>query len=248
MISFEAHEKYAFVFAHPDDEIYTAAIMRSLVDEGKDVYAVYLTNGDYAGAAVGQERQKELAKSMALIGVKPGQLTILGLAERALFDNAEKAIAGVVGHIEDFKPDCVVGHDYEAGHNAHDLASFCAFLGARTIDANFWVFPAYHGTTDARRWNQFTPGKTTDYTRPLSEEGLALKMAVIRAHATQEEFFGSILASTDAADFLKRDVLRFAGGTIDYQAKPTDPLGYEVSGAGTPRFDLLQSVISRYMK
>ena len=69
MGAFLDHSRYLFVFAHPDDEIYSCAFMHSLVEQGKEVQIIYVTNGDYRGPTYGPLREIETLAAMNLIGV-----------------------------------------------------------------------------------------------------------------------------------------------------------------------------------
>ena len=243
--TFTSYEKFVFVFAHPDDEAYTAATIHRLVASGKEVDVVYVTKGDYVSQLIGKERQAELAEALAIIGVSSDRIHRLGISERSLFEHADTALQGVRQCIERVNPDCVVGHDYEGGHNAHDLAGFAASTAAQTCGADFWTFPAYFGPPTERTWNQFIPGREADYEHKLDESDRALKRAVLNAHETQKKW-ADILMSVPAQDaFLSREVLRDVGATTDYACKPTEPLGYEPA-ASSERFDAVQEVVKRH--
>ena len=204
---FENYKTYAFIFAHPDDEIFTAVAIRNLIRAGKNVRMIYLTNGDYVSEALGKVREAELARSTSLLGVEPEHVIMLGFSERPLFDNADDAIRMVIENIKDINPDCIIGHDYEGGHNGHDLVGFCAYLAARKADKDLWVFAAYNGLPNERRWNQFINGKNLDYLLRLDKTDREFKLLVADTHMSQKGYFDSILGSRDADDFLAREIL-----------------------------------------
>jgi LmbE family N-acetylglucosaminyl deacetylase len=241
-----SHNRYVSVYAHPDDESHTVVTNRQLVRDGKDLHALYLTNGDYDGPAMAIRRQGEVEQSLAQQGIEADHVQKLGLPERTLFDQADEAVRGTIAYLEAVEPDCVIGHDYEGGHTAHDLASFCAYLGARSLGVPFWVFPAYHGLPgEERMWNRFVPGRTEDFIHVITRPERAFKQSIIDTHASQKKFFDTMLESSSAPQVLGREVLRYAAD-IDYRSKPTDPLGYELPGS-TGRFEALQAIFDRHL-
>src|SRR3989339_1345244 len=120
------YRHYLFIFAHPDDEIYTCVFIAELIKQGKAVDILYVTSGDYNGAEIAIERENELSKSMQTIGVKKENVHFLRVPERQLMDLALKARDEVFAIAKQIKPDCIIGHDFEGGHNGHDLISFTA--------------------------------------------------------------------------------------------------------------------------
>lgn len=244
MINFEAYEKYVFIFAHPDDEIFTAVTICNLIRKGKAVYAIYITNGDFLGAEMGKTRVQELANSMSMLGVKPENFTMLNFSESPLIDYADKVIHAVLQKIRAINPDCIVGHDYEGRHIGHDLASFCAYLSATKLGADFWVFPAYNGLGSKRRWNHLLNNKSVDYEMRLEKNDQNIKQSVVEAHASQKEYFETILASSDAKDFLEREILHQTRKELDYRIKPTEPIKYIPAG----NFEIMLSVVKRNLE
>jgi|GEM_PF-4077246 len=50
------YANYLFIFAHPDDEIYTCVTISELIKKGKIVNIIYFTSGDYNGAELAVDR------------------------------------------------------------------------------------------------------------------------------------------------------------------------------------------------
>jgi LmbE family N-acetylglucosaminyl deacetylase len=242
--SIDNYESYAFVLAHPDDEIFTAATIRSLIRSHKKVRLIYLTTGDVESPAMGVARLKELDMAMQVIGVAPEHVLKIGSSEHDLFGNAESVIRQVRQLVARSGAQCVVSHDYEGGHDAHDLTSFTAHIAAGSTGADFWTFPAYHGQPAIRKWNQFVAGRSAHYVRILNDPDQALKRQVIAVHQSQKAFFERVLSSPSGLFLMGREALRHATGVIDYLSKPTTPLGYEPIDSPW-RYDRLQSVIAR---
>ncbi len=245
MKDFKNYEKYVFVFAHPDDEIFSVVTIRDLIKYGKEVHMVYLTNGDFLGNDMGKKRESELEVSMKLLRVAPEHFTMLGFSEKTLIGMANEVLNKLVSKIENIDPGCVVSHAYEGGHTGHDFTSFCSNFVAKRTGADFWTFPAYSGPPDRRRWNVFMDERSPDYSLTLNESDKEFKLQVAKAHASQKEYFEEILQSDDASNFLDREVLRYAGNKVDYTNPLTGPAGYNTKNSPSG-IEELQAVISQY--
>jgi len=211
--------------------MYTVNIIKSLLDAGKKVDLIYLTSGDYAGEEVGLLREKELANAAEILKIRRDALHLLRFSERKLSAVFSEAIEAVADKLKELQPDCVITHEYEGGHNIHDLVSYCAYLGSKQVSADLWSFPAYHKQPHERLWNQFSSERKADFTLELDETGTELKHQIFDCHKTQKEFFDRVLASSSKDVLLQREVLRFIGGDLDYTSEPTTPVGYEFTGS-----------------
>lgn len=236
------YEHYLFVFAHPDDEIYTCVFITELVKRRKSVDVIYVTSGDYSGTEVATEREEELFISMETIGVKKENVHLLRVPERQLMQLALRVRDEVCTIAKQIKPDCIIGHDFEGGHNGHDLVSFFSFYVAQQLNTSLFVFPAYHGWPENRKWNKFAPDKLSDYELKLTNEQRQLQKVILKTHRTQENFINSLINSDDYALFSSREVLRSISGVIDYTTPPENPLGYEYPGSGI-KFEDFKDVI-----
>lgn len=225
------HEYYLFIFAHPDDEIYTCVFIAELIKQRKKVDIIYVTSGDYNGAEIAVEREKELFISLQTIGVKKENVHLLRVPERQLIEQALRTRDEVLATVKQIKPDCIIGHDFEGGHNGHDLISFTAFYAAKQFDISLFVFPAYHGWPENRKWNKFISGKTVDYELKLTSRQMQLKNSIVRTHKTQENFMNLLINNDDYVFFNSREVFRNILNDIDYMTRPENPLGYEYPGS-----------------
>lgn len=227
---FRDYARYVLVVAHPDDEFYTANIMASLVAQGKQVHIVYLTSGDGAASSLAAVRENEASRSAEIIGIDAQNLHFLRISEKTLLDSAATALTALNDLLSTLAPDCVITHDFEAGHNHHDFTSFCAYTVARRHNSDIWAFPAYHGLPEQRKWNQFIAGRQADFTFEFQPSDLMRKHKVFAAHQSQAKFFERILSSSSRPELESREVLRLLG-TIDYSVSPTEPVGYEFPGS-----------------
>jgi LmbE family N-acetylglucosaminyl deacetylase len=200
------------VWAHPDDETYlTAGLMVRAVRNGSRVVCVTATRGEggsldeekWPPATMGEVREKELLRSLAVLGVT--EHLWLDLPDVDMDSPLPETGAGTVRAImEEVKPDTVLtfGPDGMTDHEGHKSVSRWAtegfhevarpgakiFYATTTPDwAERWV-PVYN------RFNVFRPG--TPPVTPREELGieydlppdiLELKLRAIQEHVSQVE-------------------------------------------------------------
>jgi LmbE family N-acetylglucosaminyl deacetylase len=200
------------VWAHPDDETYTTAgLMARAVRAGSRVVCVTATRGEggsmdeekWPSATMGQVREQELLRSLAVLGVSEHMW--LDLPDVDMDTPLPESGAGTVRTImEEVQPDSVLtfGPDGMTDHAAHKSVSRWAtgafgdvakdgaklFYATTTPDwAERWV-PVYN------RFNVFRPG--TPPVTPREELGiefdlppdiLELKLRAIQEHVSQVE-------------------------------------------------------------
>lgn len=242
MKDFFQFSRYLFVFAHPDDEIYTCVFIQKLTSEGKDVHVVYVTSGDYQGPEVIKVREEEVQESMRLLNVPVENVHLMRIPERQLMSKVNEARENLLAEAVKFAPDCIVGHDFEGGHNGHDAVSFCTSCIAEELNTPLYVFPAYHGWPKKRIWNQYASHKAT-VVLTLSPEMKTLQDQIIAVHESQFGFFNTIKQSDSYGPLSTREVLRFVSRPINYMEPPTTPVGYEYPGSRI-RFEDFKVAIS----
>lgn len=220
--------RFLVLVAHPDDEVNCAALLKQLVDRGKHVQIVLLTNGD-AGITNAAERVKEMTESIRTIGLEERGLLSLGIAEKELLTNAavayEKAFQAATG----YAPDCLLSLDYEGGHEGHDLASFIAHKIAQKLSVAHIVFPDYHFRNMHRHGLEFLPGRQPDYTLELTDADKDLKISLLEAHRSQLGFYMRLQKNQDDYFSLlfSREVYRLFPDEYDFLARPDYQIGYE---------------------
>ena len=192
---------------------------------------MYVTSGDYQGAELGPMRETEVLQSAQLTGVSAENVHFFRIPERQLMASVPDAVVRTSKLVAALKPDCIVGHDFEGGHNGHDAVSLCASLAAMASAIPLYVFPAYHGWPERRIWNQFIPGREITETLTLTPDQHELQDKVIAVHSTQTDFFNAIKSSSSYNLLSKREILRFVSEPIDYTQPPENPLGYEYPGS-----------------
>jgi LmbE family N-acetylglucosaminyl deacetylase len=219
--------------------------MNKLIKMGKDVKAIFVTSGDYAGQ--GDLREKELSKSMETIGVKSENVHLLRIHEREILDSVGKIVSGSLEIAKVFNPDCIIGQDYEGGHNGHDAISFATQEVVKKLEIkNFYVFPVYWGYPNNRKGATFKPERTDFITIPNTDEDKELKRSVKEIHASQIEYFSKLEKIDD--NYLEllfsREVFFKVEEMIDFKKHPTKEIGYTFSGQFI--FESFQAAIEKY--
>lgn len=221
-----SHSSYAFIFGHPDDEMYSATLIKNLVDARKHVALIYVTSGNRRGDEIGILREEEVARVAEMLEVPKDRLHLLHITEREVKLNLKKIIAEIDLILRTDKIECVVTHDHEGGHSVHDFTSFCGYRSARAAEADLWVFPAYHRQPHERVINTFIPPRHADLNIELSPEQASLKTKIINTHVTQRKYFED-LPERATNLLLEREILRHIAGEVDYTIEPTSPVGFD---------------------
>jgi LmbE family N-acetylglucosaminyl deacetylase len=231
MKHFFQYSRYLFVLAHPDDEIYTCAFIHQLVNDGMRVDILFVTSGDYQSADMTTVREEEARVSMRLLNVDLANVHFMRVPERQLLGQVRAVRERIYSLAMAIGPECIVGHDFEGGHNGHDALSFCSSRVAEELHIPLYVFPAYHGVPEARRWNQFVSPRAATDTLNLSADMQSLQRRVMAAHASQSGFFDMVSRGSSYGLFTARELLRFVSVPINYVEPPTIPVGYEFPGS-----------------
>lgn len=232
---------YLWVLAHPDDEVYTCALMKKVAKKAR-VSVVYITSGDYRGPEMIDIREAEAKKSMALIGVSQEDVHFLRIPERELMDSLNDVHGKLSTLATDISPGCVVTHDFEGGHNGHDAVSYLSFRLTRKLGTLLYFFPAYNGWPETRRWNQLVRSETNCFTYPLDTDAQNLKLEVINCHQSQTGFFDLIKQSDDYKEFVNREIVCPSPENLNYNQPPSGPVGYEFPGSTVKFADFKQAI------
>lgn len=236
MQTIEHYSEYLFVFAHPDDEVYTAGLMHRLLNAGKSVTAAFVTSGD---AGVNAEvRETELDRSMAAIGVPTENAHKLRFSEHTLLEKLSSIITALREISGAAKPDCIVGMDYEGGHIGHDSSSFVTARLAEKVAVPHYVFPVYHLENGQRKAAAFIPGHEASDIIALSDKEVAVKKQVLAAHAGQADHFRRLQA-LDPSYFNRlyaQEIYRQVPETINFEQPAAPELGYARSNLSFENF------------
>jgi LmbE family N-acetylglucosaminyl deacetylase len=135
-----------FAFAHPDDEGFaTGGTLAMLVDQGARITLVCATNGDVGEisdpslatpATLGQVRQEELRRAMAITGVQ--DIRFLNYRDSGMVDTADnhhpnalmqadptRVVGQLVTIMREARPEIVITHDPTGGYGHPDHTTMC---------------------------------------------------------------------------------------------------------------------------
>ena len=180
---------FAFLFAHPDDDVFIAGTMRVLIERGAEVHGIWATDGNFMGQ--GNVRMGELAKAASILGLDPSRVHLLNQPDLGMIRAPDRAADCAARAINETQPDVICVTAYEGGHPDHDLTNFLAYEASHRagIRPRIYEFPLYNGTGPACHWrwriNGFPPdGPPTLYT-PLHDGAIRRKHAMMRAYSSQ---------------------------------------------------------------
>lgn len=238
----ENHKKYLFTFAHPDDEVYSCSLMHRLVKLGNSVSVAYVTSGDSGGNS--KQREAELYDSMAAIGIAPVDIHLLRFSENKVLNKLSDITKAMSNVIDKVMPDCVVGMDYEGGHEVHDSASFVTSQSLISSKVSYYVFPVYHAVDDQRQGGLFLFGRGATDVIKLDSDEIEVKIKVLEAHRGQIGHFLHLqLQSPEYFQRLfTREIYREIANPIDYTVRPAKEVGYESHRNGFKFDDFKQAV------
>lgn len=212
------------VWAHPDDETYlSAGLMAGARRAGDLVVCVTATRGEkgswdeerWPSAMLGSVREKELLRSLELLGVTEHVFLDYPDGGCHLVDQAE-ATDRVAAIVRDVRPDTVLsfGPDGMTGHLDHKAVSSWATTafareasaGARLLYATTtpeWKAEFYRHLQEFNVFEEgppVTPATELAVDFPVPPDLLELKLAAINEHTSQVEG----MMNTFGADFFRR--------------------------------------------
>lgn len=127
--------RWAFVFAHPDDELAVAAWMRRLSLAGVEVWSIW--------AHAPPHREAEARAAANGIGLAAERLTFLDFPDGGFADALPRLCSQVVEQLAALSPDRVVCAAFEQGHLDHDALNFAvrrAGVGTVLEFPEYWPY------------------------------------------------------------------------------------------------------------
>jgi LmbE family N-acetylglucosaminyl deacetylase len=227
-------DKYVFLFAHPDDDVFIAGSMKLLLDSGAEVHCIWATSGDYFGLE--KKREKQLADAMSIVGVPPENLHLLRFPDLGLVARMDEVADAVASVMDKVKPEVVFVNAFEGGHPDHDSVNFLAYEGSARagINPKFFEFPLYNGAGQFYYWwwkiNSFPDGNSPVLYAPLTDEAILCKHRAMKIYAATEWLYmvPALLASPSAMLKTKGEPLRACPTERDHTIRPhPGRLGYE---------------------
>ena len=235
---------YLFIFAHPDDEVYCCGLMHQLIQSNKKVSVVFLTSGDAGENS--DLREQEASSSMRAVGVRDDDIYLMQFPEKQILGNFPDILSKIREIVKKVGPDCVIGMDYEGGHEVHDGTSFLTACSIGGLSLAYYVFPVYHGENGKRKAAVFLPNRPSTDEIQLTSEDVNVKIKAFEAHGGQVGHF--LRLQRDNPDYFKllfhREIFRKITKPINYLMKPADDIAYESHRNGFKFQDFLKAVKS----
>lgn len=226
----------AVVIAHPDDETIGAG---ALLMRTSGAHVVVATDGAPRSPEVAREhgfarfqdyaaaRQRELQTAMAVAGVPPERLIMLGFADQGAPFALAQLSAVLAGVFMARDITMAVTHAYEGGHPDHDAVAFAVQAAKRLLrlrgrPLSVIEMPLYRLDDEDAFSTSFavaTPG-AIDYNLAGSE--LDRKKAMIAAHASQQQMLSQFdPAREQFRPAVKHDFTALPnGGRLLYERMP----------------------------
>lgn len=165
--------RWLFLFAHPDDELAVAVMMRRLTIAGAKVSAAWLHSTP--------TRRSESEAAGKLIGLK-GELTFFENPDGGFIDDLHRLKMDVEKALAAAGPDRVVCAAFEQGHLDHDALNYAV---AKSFQGTIVEFPEYWPYTPAvSSMNRFAD-PCGEEILTLSDEERAWKKNLARCYPSQ---------------------------------------------------------------
>jgi N-acetylglucosamine malate deacetylase 1 len=182
-------KRSAFVFAHPDDDVFISGLMRRLISAGSEILGVWLTSGGFLG---GQERREtELRSAVSILGLEKKRYELLRFPDLGLMRSSASAAETLKEIFVRFKPDNVFVTAFEGGHPDHDAANFIVYESRfrSMLDFPIFEFPLYNGAGPFWSWrwriNAFPSGGPETLFIPLDSSEVDCKFNIMRVYSSQ---------------------------------------------------------------
>lgn len=175
-----------FVFAHEDDELSSVIIMKKLVEEGKNVYVIWITDGSHA--AHPEIREKESRKLMKLLGIPSENLFFLGFEDTKSMYYFSDIVDRLKSFLREKRPSQIYVDAYEGGHPDHDAANFTSAQAVREteLSALLYEVPEYNAyQTRLLRINNFIPAESPTAYTSVKRRYFLFKMRSLLSYRSQ---------------------------------------------------------------
>ncbi len=216
-------QSWAFVFAHPDDELSIAAWIRRLTRAGARVDLIF-THGT-------PERFAEAGDCARLLGLDDAKLATLNFPDRYLAENLSLMRNALSEVLEELRPDRVVTCAFEQGHLDHDATHVAV---VRSFSGPVFEVPLYHTYAQpVQVINEFSMPDRREVLE-LSEEETELKRRLLACYPSQHLrtllVWYSLLQklSPDRPPLAQREVMRPAKWTDFRHPSHPEPLAARV--------------------
>jgi LmbE family N-acetylglucosaminyl deacetylase len=191
---------------HPDDEVVGAAVAaKRAIAGGTEVFALYLTTGVPAAAALWpwqrsghgarvRRRREEATDVAGIMGLKPAGF--LAWPSRSLKSHLAEAEAAIAKAIVDHGIEALWTPAWEGAHQDHDAANFLAARFAGVLPV--LEFAEYNYAGGRLRSGEFPPGGDATGLLELTAEEMSWKHRLIARYASERGNLAHIRVATEA--------------------------------------------------
>lgn len=227
-----------YVFAHQDDEVFVLGQMRRDVLEGREVHALWTSDGARDGKPAARERESRAV--MALIGLAPENLHFLHFPDHATHRHLDE-LAARVGAVARARPFAeVVSPAYEGGNIDHDVAALLGAYAARqtAVACVHREFPLYNRYNRHAHYGEFLPNSDSPITyEQLDPERQQLINRALKLYRSQRILLSILSIAGRRKVLLARGEPFRIAPDYDYLKRPvSERCGYEVSGLHRAKF------------
>jgi LmbE family N-acetylglucosaminyl deacetylase len=194
-----SNRRIAIICAHPDDEViglggqlhlFRDAILIHATDGAprdlRDAHANgFRTREEYA-----RQRRRELLAALRIAGLGEERTRQLGVVDQEASLDLVDLTRRVKAALDECRPEVVITHPYEGGHQDHDATAFAVHLALERMRSRFELmeFAGYHAAGDGIAAGEFLPlGDSPVATVPLSKEARIQKRRMLDCFVTQQE-------------------------------------------------------------
>ncbi|MBV9226483.1 MAG: PIG-L family deacetylase, partial [Acidobacteriaceae bacterium] len=224
-------QRVLLIVAHPDDESIGAGI---LLQRSTDVQVVFCSSGAPNRFSIWRRfgtpwhyaRIRECEARTALKMIHHETFTFLRFQDGKLYRFLPEIYRRVANVLNSWKPDLILTHAFEGGHEDHDVCSFLGHCLARHSGLPVWEMPLYHldPATGALVYQTF-PNELAQakFLTPTSRE-LEMKQKMFDAYRSQH----AVLNRFDVSREVFRPQIQY-----DY-FRPAIPVMPRIAVSGLP--------------
>jgi len=237
----------AYYFAHEDDDVDVVAKITADLRAGKEVFCIWMTNGNKAGDAA--VRENETRSVMKLLGVPEDHLIFLGFPDQEAYMRIPEIVNSLSAVLEKIKPDEFMSHAYEGGNIDHDTVALTSAIVTKKLNIPVhYDFPdnnVYNGQTCI--W-KFLPGSPTpvQYTK-MDAQLFDLKSKVIKLYKSQATSLNAYWLTSDKASFKKNGEPYRVAPDYDFTKPPAAEFRYNSTSRGKATIEMFLAAVSDYL-
>lgn len=225
-----AGQAVLYLFAHQDDEYFILTRMARDVSRGRDVHAVWITDGAKRGSA--ERRNAETLAVMKRLGVPQGNIHFLAFPDQGAVGHLAQIHQSVSALAAQHRFCEITTPAYEGGNIDHDVVALVGALVAAEApeEIGHFEFPLYHHYQGRARVGVFLPhpDSTVEYTR-LAAADHALLREAMWTYRSQRWLLLALRLRADRQALRERGEPFRRAPNYDFLARPAhEPCGYEV--------------------